>query len=162
METITQSLEEAMQQVIALGSTALVIGIIISLIPYILFAIGLSDIAKGFGIKNYWMAWLPIARKHLLAEMADLRRVRVRKKKKLTTQFEILTCLCLACIYGVTRANNPIFIFILVILIGLLTYNQTFCYYYFYRLCDQENATIYFLLGMAVYPLNSIFVYHCR
>ena len=37
METITQSLEEAMQQVIALGSTALVIGIIISLLFVAIF-----------------------------------------------------------------------------------------------------------------------------
>lgn len=162
METITQTLEEAVQQAMALGSSLLIIGAALSIIPYILFAIGLSNAAKRYGLRNQWMAWVPIARKHLLAEMADLRRFQTRKQKKLTTQFEIITCLCLACIYGISRTNNPVFIMITAILMILLSYNQVFSYYYFYRLRDQENATIYFILGLMGAPLNSIFVYHCR
>ena len=30
------------------------------------------------------------------------------------------------------------------------------------QLCDMENATIYFILGLICPPLNSIFVYQCR
>lgn len=162
MEAINQILEEAIRELIALGNTTLTIVLVISFVPYILFAIGLSNVASRYGIRNSWMAWIPIARKHLLAEVADLRRVQLRKQKKLETQFEIITAFFLVFIFGITKYNNPILLVIPVILLVLLSFNQIFCYYYFYRLCDNENATIYFLLGLLISPLNSIFVYHCR
>ena len=162
MEAIERSFEEVMHQANAFGNTILGIGIAFAIIPYVLFAIGLSSVAKRYRIRNQWMAWLPIARKHLLAELADLRRVKAGKRKKLETQFEIISVLCLACIYGTSRISNPIFAVVPAILMVLLTFNQIFAYYYFYRLCDQENATIYFLLGLIISPLNAIFVYHCR
>lgn len=162
METITQTIEEVTQQLIALGNTFIIIAVALSIIPYILFAIGLNSVANKFEIRHSWLAWLPIARKHLLAEVADIRRIQVGKQKKLTVQFEICICLVLGCIYGMSRTSNPVFLIIPVVLIGLLSYNQIFSYYYFYRLCDRENATAYFLLGLLISPLNSFFVYHCR
>lgn len=162
MEQFTQALEEAAQQLAALSGTLIILTIILSFVPYILFAIGLGSVAKQCRIRHSWFAWLPIARKHLLAEVADIRRVSVGKDKKLTVQYEVIICLFLACIYAITRTNNPIILVILVILAALLSYNQTFSYYYFYRLCDHENATAYFLIGLIAKPLNSFFVYHCR
>lgn len=162
MDTITQAFDELTQQALALGNTVFIIGLGLSIVPYILFAIGLYSVAGRYRIRNKWMAWVPIARKHLLAEVADFRRFQVRKPKKLETQFEIITGLLMVCIFGATRTTGPLFSIIAVILIVILSFNQVFSYYYFYRLCDRENATIYFLLGLAISPLNSIFVYHCR
>ncbi len=162
MDPITQALEEAMQQVGTAASTLIFFLLALSIIPYVLFGIGLNSVASRLGLRNKWMAWVPIARKHLLCEIADLRRVQTRKKKKLETQFEIISALLLVCVYAVPKVDNPVFLIFPVILIILLSYNQAFSYYYFYRLCDRENSTIYFLLGLAVAPLNSIFVYHCR
>jgi len=162
MESITQTLEEATQQLIALGNTLIVIAVVLCIIPYILFAIGLSRVANRCGIRHGWMAWLPFARKHLLAEIADVRRVQVGKEKKLAVQYEICMVFFIGCIYAASRISNPLFLVIPAILIVLLAYNQAFSYYYFYRLCDYENATAYFLLGLIGRPLNSFFVYHCR
>ena len=162
MNSITQALEEAINQI---ENTTAILTLIISaliIIPYVLFGIGMYNAAKGCGLRDSWMAWVPIARKHLLAEVADFRRFQMRKQRKLTTQFEVISCLLLACAYAVTKVDNPLFYLIPITLITLLAYNQMFSYYYFYRLCDMENATIYFILGLICPPLNSIFVYQCR
>ena len=161
-DTLTQAVDEITKQLTALGNTLFYIIAAITIVPYVLFAVGLSSAAKNHRIRNYWMAWLPIARKHLLAEVADMRRVQVGKQKKLTTQYEICLVALFACLYGMTRTDNPALLFIPVIVAAVLSYNQAFSYYYFYRLCDRENATAYFLLGLIVKPLNAFFVYHCR
>ena len=162
MDSFAQSLEEASQQLISMGNVLIIALLALSIVPYILFAIGLNSIANQCKIRHSWFAWIPIARKHLLAEIADIRRTSVRKTKKLAVQYEVIICLFLACIYATSRTNNPIILVLLIILAALLSCNQAFSYYYFYRLCDQENATAYFLMGLIVKPLNSIFVYHCR
>lgn len=162
MDSAIQSLEEAIQQLLSLGAMLIVIVIAISIIPYILYATGLSSVARKCGIRHTWYAWLPIARKHLLAEIADMRRVQVRKDTKLEVQFEVFICALLVCVVLAVKTGNLFFLIISAILIVALAYNQIFCYYYFYRLCDRENATIYFILGMLASPLNSFFVFHCR
>lgn len=162
MDTMTQAFEEATQQIAALGNSLIIIVVALSIVPYILFAIGLGSVARTCRIKHSWMAWLPIARKHLLTEIADLRRVQVGKPKRLTVQFEIITVLCLICVLAMVKVRSPVLVVIPAILLVLLSFNQAFAYYYFYRLCDKENATIYFLLGQIAKPLNSFFVFHCR
>lgn len=162
MDSTIQALEESMQQLLSLGALLIIIVVAISVISYILYAIGLSSVARKCGISHTWYAWLPIARKHLLAEIADIRRLQARKNSKLETQFEIIICSLLACIFLALKASSPLFLVVSVILIVMLYYNQLFCYYYFYRLCDRENATIYFILSMVAGPLNSFIVFHCR
>lgn len=162
MDTMTQTLEKATQQLATLGSSLIIIAVAVSIVPYILFAIGLGRVARAYGIRNSWMSWLPIARKHLLTEVADLRRVQVGKPRKLTVQFEIMMFLCVICVVAMAKLGNIALIVIPLILLVLLSYNQAFAYYYFYRLCDKENATAYFLLGLIIKPLNSLFVFHCR
>ena len=162
MDTMTQAFEEATQQIAALGNSLIIIVVALSIVPYILFAIGLGSVARTCRIRHGWMAWLPIARKHLLTEIADLRRVQVGKPKRLTVQFEIITVLCLICVLAMVKVRNPVLVVIPAILLVLLSFNQAFAYYYFYRLCGKENATIYFLLGQMAKPLNSFFVFHCR
>ena len=162
MDLMTKTFEEATQQIAALGSLLILIAVIVSIILYVLFAIGLGSVARTCRIRHCWMAWLPIARKHLLTEIADLRRVQVGKPKRLTVQFEIITVLCLICVLAIVKVRNPVLVVIPAILLVLLSFNQAFAYYYFYRLCDKENATIYFLLGQMAKPLNSFFVFYCR
>lgn len=162
MNTMTQTLEEAIQRIAVLSSALTIIVVAISIVPYILFAVGLSSVAKARRIGHSWMAWIPVARKHLLAEIADIQRFRAGKPKRLTVQFEIITVLCLICILAMAKVASTIFVIVPAILLVLLSFNQMFAYYYFYRLCDKENATIYFLLGLIIKPLNSIFVFHCR
>ena len=148
MDTMTQAFEEATQQIAALGNSLIIIVVALSIVPYILFAIGLGSVARTCRIRHSWMAWLPIARKHLLTEIADLRRVQAGKPKRLTVQFEIITVLCLICVLAMAKVGNTVLVVIPAILLVLLSFNQAFAYYYFYRLCDKENATIYFLLGL--------------
>lgn len=162
MDKLTQAIEEAAKQIVTLSSTVILIILLLFIISYILFAIGLGSVARACRIRHSWMAWLPIARKHLLTEIADLRRVQVGKPKKLTVQFEIITVLCLICILAMAKTGSTALVVILAILLVLLSFNQIFSFYYFYRLCDQENATVYFLLGQIIKPLNSLFVFHCR
>ena len=162
MDLMTKTFEEATQQIAALGSLLILIGVVVSIILYVLFAIGLGSVARTCRIRHSWMAWLPIARKYLLTEIADLRRVQAGKPKRLTVQFEIITALCVICVIAIAKVGSTALVVIPLVLLVLLSYNQAFAYYYFYRLCDKENATIYFLLGLIAKPLNSFFVFHCR
>lgn len=162
MDSAMQALEESIQQLLSLGVALFYIAIALAIVPYILYAVGLSSVAGKCGIRHTWYAWLPIARKHLLAEIADIRRAQVRKPRKLETQFEILICASLACLFLTFKTSSPVFVIVSAILIVILSYNQMFCYYYFYRLCDTENATIYFILSLVASPLNAFLVFHCR
>ena len=162
MDSAMQALEESIQQLLSLGAALFYIAIVLAIVPYILYAIGLSSVAGKCGIRHTWYAWLPIARKHLLAEIADIRRAQVRKSRRLETQFEVLICASLACLFLAFKTSSPVFVIVSAILIVILSYNQMFCYYYFYRLCDTENATIYFILSLVASPLNAFLVFHCR
>jgi hypothetical protein len=162
MNTATPTLEETTQQLVEIIEAYMSLGIAMAIIPYVLFAVGLYGVATRYGLRNKWMAWLPVARKHLLAEIADLRRFQAKKQKKMVTQFEIITCICLICIYAAIKLHGPLFLMLTGIVIMLLKINQVFCYYYFYRICDPENSVAYFILGLLFSPLNAIFVFHCR
>lgn len=162
VDSVTQTLEEAVQQAAAAFNTIFTVTMLLSLVPYVLFAIGLRSVAGRYGIRNRWMAWIPVCRKYLLAQIADIRRAQAGKDKKLKTQFEIIALLFFACLFVTAKTNNLILIAVLSVLAVLWAYNQVFSYYYFYRLCDRENATAYFLLGLLAGPLNSVFVFHCR
>lgn len=131
-------------------------------LPYILYGIGLYRIANCCRSRNSWMAWVPIARKHLLAEIADLQRMRVKKDRKLTTLFEIFTGVIVASLGIGVRMGNPLVLILPAIMLAFLHLVEVFSYYYVYRLCDMENATIYFILGLFIKPLNPFFVFCCR
>ena len=162
MDQITKAIEEASQQLVAVSNTLFTVLLLLSIVPYILFAVGIRSVASQYGIRNKWMAWIPIARKYLLAQIADIRRAQVGKPKILKAQFEILALVLFACAYVLIKSSNIAIIIIGTIVAAIWSYHQAFCYYYFYRLCDRENATIYFLLGLVAKPLNSFFVFHCR
>lgn len=127
MDSAVQALEEIVQQLLSLGAALILLAIAVSIVPYILYAIGLSSVAGKCGIRHTWYAWLPIARKHLLAEIADIRRAQVRKHRKLETQFEILICASLACVFLAVKAGSPLFLILTAVLIVVLSYNQMFC-----------------------------------
>ena len=127
MGTMAQPFEEAVQQIAALGSSLIIIAIALSIVPYILFAIGLGSVARACRIGHSWMSWLPIARKHLLTEVADLRRVQVGKPQKLTAQFEIMTFLCVICVIAMAKLGNAALIVIPLILLVLLSIQSGVC-----------------------------------
>jgi len=162
MDSSIQALEKAIEELAALGSSLVLLVIAISIVPYVLFAVGLNTAAKRYGLRSAWMAWLPFARKLLLAELADIRRYQVGKNRRMAVQYEISIVALLGCGYAMTRTVNIFVIIIMIIAFVVLAYNQVFSYYYFYRMRDQENATAYFLLGLLVSPLNPFFVYLCR
>ena len=57
MDTMTQAFEEATQQIAALGNSLIIIVVALSIVPYILFAIGLGSVARTCRIRHSWMAW---------------------------------------------------------------------------------------------------------
>ena len=56
MDTMTQAFEEATQQIAALGNSLIIIVVALSIVPYILFAIGLGSVARTCRIRHSWMA----------------------------------------------------------------------------------------------------------
>lgn len=155
-------LEETIKKITEFITAYIVIVIALATIPYIFHSVGLYSIAKALRMKNKWMSWIPIARSHVMAEIADMQRVRVGKEKRLETQIEILYLAIGVCGYIAITKSSIAMIILAGIFLFLYSVVRTFSYYYFYRLCDKENATIYFVLGIIAKPLNSFFVFCCR
>ena len=54
---------------------------LIELAFYIIGSIGLYSMANNTGMKNPWLAWIPVAREYLLGSLADRYNCTSRQKK---------------------------------------------------------------------------------
>lgn len=155
-------IEETIRKITELLTVYATVVIALMAVPYIFHSVGLYSVAKALRMRGSWMCWIPIARSHVMAEIADMQRVRVGKEKRLTTQIEILYLAIGTCGYIAITKGSIVMIILAGIFLFLYSMVRIFSYYYFYRLCDRENATIYFVLGVLAKPLNSFFVFCCR
>ncbi len=71
------------------------ITVLVAVLIYVLYAIGLSKIAKKLGVKHRFLAWIPYARIYLLGECAEQSRKRNNKKTWKWSLILLLTSLAL-------------------------------------------------------------------
>lgn len=136
--------------------------IIIGSVPYVFKSYGIQKVGKRMNAKYLWLSWIPIMRYHIVSQIADVHRVSVGKSKKLTSTYEISTFTTVMLIIASISMNKVILLIPIIALLPLILYTQIFATYYFFRYCDKENATIFFVLGFGSQILNSIFFFNCR
>ena len=77
---------------------------VMSLVTYVLTAVALYTIAKRRGLKNPWLAWIPIADCWLLGSLSDQYQYVVngqhKYKRKILLTLRILTAVMWACLAG--------------------------------------------------------------
>lgn len=184
-EQILGSVDEEMLVMVAgiVGIVFLVIGIV-ALICYIFRSIGLYTIAKNRGIKNPWLAWLPVGNNWIAGSIAD--QYRYVAKGEVTNRRKILLALgvaglVLSSLVG-SMANGGIYL-------GLgknlahyaalgeigdvleLTYSvleiATFVFwqiamYDLYTSCNPEKNVLFLVLGIIFGFLEPFFIFFNR
>lgn len=131
-------------------------------VPYFIKSYGIYQVAKRNNLKYTWFSWIPVMRYHVVSQVADYFRVSVGKEKKITANFEIATLITAALLIGFIVKQIVLLLIPLIILLPILWLNKVFATYYFYKFCDRENATIFFILGLTNGLLNSFFFFNCR
>ena len=158
--------------------------IAISLASYILQSLGYYTIANRRGIKNAWLAWIPIGVIWILGSISDqyqyVTKGRTKNRRKLLLGlsigifvFYILWVIVMIIATAMTMAPTgtglafvgliTIFgvlgIFAIAIASAILQY---MCMYDLYRSCNPENSVLFLVLSIVVSWLAPILVFACR
>lgn len=153
----------------------------LSVVCYVLNAVGLYRIAKRRGIHHAWLSWIPVGHNWLLGSISDhyqyVAKQKVTKKRKILLILSILLLVAFILLgVGVTVmvlteasvANSVLGVALLVMLyfamVGLAIAITVFCYIaYFdlFRSCRPEHDVLFLVLGIFFNILLAFFVFAC-
>lgn len=162
--------------IVLLGVLAVVL--LFALIFWVIRSIGLYTVARRRGIRNAWLAWIPIGSDWILGSLSDqyqhlvLGQVKSRRKLLLVLNLLAFVVSIASGVFSVLETfaaatEEEYLTFALVGLIpGLLTvvisitamvfYHM--CNYDLYRSCDPKNAVAYLVIGIFI-PVTEPFFY---
>ena len=182
-ELPTQAMDEETAVIIGLVFFG-IMGVILlcGLIGWILGSVGLHKVAKRRGIRNAWLAWLPIGNHWILGCVSDQYQHLIQGK--VTSRRKFLLGLNLAAmVLGIAYLVAAIVVGIAVeveggpeelmlVLLGcyLLMIAATItlmvfyhiCNYDFYRSCRPNSAVVFLVLGIFLPVCQPFFYFACR
>ena len=150
---------------------------------YILQSLGLYTIGERRGIRNSWLAWIPLGNLWLLGSISDqyqyVAKGRIKNRRKLMLGLEIaliVGCVIfffLAIIGSILSASNGGTVVggVLLILVGIfalgvasitLAVFQYMCYYDLFRSCQPDNAVLHLILSIVFPVILPFLVFACR
>lgn len=148
------------------------------LIFYVIGSIGLYAMANNTGMKNPWLAWIPIARDYLLGSLTDRYNRSVRQKNTsyrfwLTLLCGIQTPLVYLCLllFGVLVStvlySAPVLILVLAMAFLLIAafriaYRIFYLISFYYVTMDYEPSRAVLYTVLAFFGLDSIALFLCR
>lgn len=165
---------------------------LLSIVSYVLTALALYIIARRRGLKNPWLAWIPVADSWLLGSLSDQYRYVVKgehkSKRKILLFFRILiTILCLSlfgllislcfhAIGGMMRGANPgtmqqilwqatNLLIVCLPLMGISIAYAVFRYmalYDIYKSLDPENCALFLVLSILFGITEPFFLFFSR
>ena len=165
----------------------LVIGLIclgFSLLCYIFQSLGLYRVAKRRGIRNGWLAWLPIGNMWILGSIAD--QYRYVAKGQVKSRRKILLGLSIACMvlsglsgviaFGIGLAAGiagdmnavaglltPVLVSVVIWIIAVVAMIfQYIAYYDLYRSCDPDDSVLFLVLSILFPVAIPFFVFALR
>ena len=167
-----------------LGVFAIIYFVILSIylasfaVTYVLRSWSLYTIAKRRGIRNGWLAWIPLGNLWILGNISDqyqyVVKGRIKNRRKKLMGFSIglyagyfLWLLVTLTNLAAGREATALFFLVFGGLIILTTaIYQTVCrylaYYDLYRSCDPGNAVLYLVLSVFFTITLPFFVFACR
>ena len=159
----------------------------ISVGTYVMSSLSLYTIAKRRGIKNPWLAWIPVGNIWIMGCISDQYRYVVKGQVKNKRKWMLGLSIAMWAVYVVffvafgalmfaiiddTHATEAFGVLgflgmgaTFVALMGIciaLTVLQYMALYDLYRSCDPNNAVLYLVLGIFVSICQIVFLFLCR
>lgn len=158
---------------------------IYSIVVYVLHSLGMYTIAKRRGIRNPWLAWIPVASMWTLGSISDqyqyVAKGKVTKRRKVILGL-MIAVFVMAVVIGialgvsigvaaVTGAADQIVGPVLILILGYialiavaitLTVFQYIAYYDLFASCNPDNATVFLVLSIFFSFLLPFFVFASR
>ena len=174
--------EEILTTVMAILMGVVGVVLLFSLIFWIISALSLQAIAKRRGIRNAWLAWVPIGNQWILGSIADQYQHLIQGK--ITSRRKILLWLgvanfvvsviggILSGVIGATaQTEEQMMVFSVVNLVsslGGMALGITVLVFYhmsnydLYRSCNPKNAVTFLVLGIIFSVAQPFFYLSCR
>ena len=146
-----------------------------SVLSYVLYGIGLQTIARQRGIRNGWMAWLPIVNGWILGSVSDQYqylvkgRIKNRRKQLLFLQIGIAVlsvlysmCATAQVVYGMPVAGYQVCRYAVGVFTVILSVVEYMAYYDLYRSCEPERRISRLVLSIVLPFTIPFFVFACR
>ena len=179
---VTGADEEMMMSVLLILLGVLAVVLLVSVIFWIISSLSLQSIARRRGIRNAWLAWVPIGNQWILGSIADQYQHLIQGK--ITSRRKILLWLGLAnfvvsviggilsgVIGATAQTEEQMMVFSVVNLVsslGGMALGITVLVFYhmsnydLYRSCNPKNAVTFLVLGI-IFPVTQPFFYlSCR
>ena len=179
---VTGADEEMMMSVLLILLGVLAVALLVSVIFWIISSLSLQSIARRRGIRNAWLAWVPIGNQWILGSIADQYQHLIQGK--ITSRRKVLLWLGLAnfvvsviggilsgVIGATAQTEEQMMVFSVVNLVsslGGMALGITVLVFYhmsnydLYRSCNPKNAVTFLVLGI-IFPVTQPFFYlSCR
>ena len=155
------------------------VAMLVGLVLWIIRSGSLRTVARRRGIRNTWLAWLPVGYEWVLGAVSDqyrhLARGRVNSRRKvLAVLAAVMYAANLACgtvvllsVFEVTPGEVflPAGVALLCLSWGVnlaaTVFHHIGCFD-LYRSCDPQNAVVYLLLGIILPVTEPFFYFSCR
>ena len=174
--------EETLMMFVGIYLTILAVVLVCCLVGWIIRSMSLHSIAKRRGIRNAWMAWIPVGSEWVLGSVADQYQHLVNGK--ITSRRKILMLLTVATgvvavayiaaaavigiqieVEGRTDINPLVMIIPYLLLMGTVVSRLVFYHmsnYDLYRSCRPNGATAFLVLGIIFAVCEPFFYLACR
>lgn len=146
-----------------------------SVLCYVLYGIGLQTIAKRRGIRNGWMAWLPIVNGWILGSISDQYQYLVKGKIKNRRKYLLFLQIGITVLNALYGASAVVQVLYAVPVGGylvcryavaafsvILAVIEYFAYFDLYRSCKPDRKVVYLILSIVLPVTLPFFVFSCR
>ena len=153
----------------------------VSLAAYVLQSVGMYSIADRRGIRNAWLAWIPVGNLWILGSISDqyqyLTKGKVKNRRKALLVLTIaevvayIVCIVSIIIAGISSAMSGtpdaaivtvltgLALVAISIVLVVITY---MCYYDMFRSCEPGSATLFLVLSILISYALPVVVFLCR
>lgn len=177
-ELFTEGMGAAFGIFMAIYLLVIFFSFLFSLVCYILQSLGLYTIAERRGIRNPWLAWLPLGNLWIAGSIAD--QYQYVAKGKIKNRRKALLALSIGvfviCFFWVgalaasaiaqdeVAAITGIFggTFLLMVIAVVLAVLEYIVYYDLFQSCQPGNSVLYLILAILFPVTLPIFVFVCR
>lgn len=181
------AMEGVMGTVLGIYLFVLFLTLVAGVAFYVLQAISFYTIAKRRGIRNPWLAWIPVGNNWILGSISDqyqyVKNGKVKNRRKILLGLSIASLIssvlyCMGAFafgflagYGETVATGQIGLFVMLMLLyalvelALAITLYVFTYMSLYDLyvsCDPSNGVLYLLLSIFISVTTPFLLFACR
>ncbi len=167
---------------------AVIVGMLIRLVIYVFRSLALHTIAKRRGLKNPWLAWVPVGKEWIIGSVSDqyqyLTQGKSQNRRKILLILKLAVVMLgfISGIVGITQLARPIALYggsysgeeairmmmpmtgsMLLMLLSFGVGVAAFVFrqismYDLYRSCDPKNAVPYLVFGILFGVLEPVFL----